>query len=66
MSVMLQAIGALLSLLSAADSTRRRNSFMESLRGRFVVKRFSRPFVEASGDRVELGLRVSGEVNSLR
>ena len=51
--------------LLAADSTRRRHSFMKSLCWRFVVQRLSRSFVEAPRDRVELGLRIFGEVDPL-
>ena len=51
--------------LRVADSTRRRNSFMKSLCWRFVVQRLSRSFVEAPRDRVELGLRIFGEVDPL-
>jgi len=45
-------------LLSAADSSGRRNSWMKSFSRCFVVWCFPRAFVEAPSDRVELGLRV--------
>jgi hypothetical protein len=38
---------------------------MKSLSWCFVSQRLSRPFVETPSDRIELGLRVPGEVDSL-
>jgi len=52
--------------LCAADSTGQRNTFAESLSGRLEAGRFARPLIQLSGDRIELGLRVAGDVDAFR
>src|SRR5262245_10704703 len=52
-------------LLSAADSTDRRNGLIEPFSRCFVVECFSWTLIESARDRIELGLRVGREVNAL-